>query len=382
MKNSYRVYGYAPAMFGQSGHSSRYHESIYKALNFSKVVYSVAIPCGSTIQNSYCDRVIVSDFSSFENLRLVKNKVLRFFLHVKSYSKKLNYFIRYIERNNNPSDKKIVFLEQSTPVELLLFFVFLKVKSIKVEQIWYVLRGEQDGINLFFLKACDYVFDNKKISLHYMADSELIADYMKEKIKANIDMIPIPHTNINCRESIDFSKGVKFWWPGYPGIEKGLNLVRRMLSVQPNTKTPFTLYVSNQANLTSDNITIHNLKAVLNDNEYTDMFSTASLVIFPYLDTKKGYLRRTSGPFVEAIISGSMVLVNKGTWMDYELSKYSLEELIIDWEERIVDKSIFPIIEKNLSNSEVVKKLNLMRDDYMNFHSVPGVNKCLTKYLI
>ena len=67
------------------------------------------------------------------------------------------------------------------------------------------------------------------------------------------------------------------------------------------------------------------------------MFNRYDFVLLPY--DKKIYAECNLGIFVEAIVAGKITLVSADTWMAYELNKFKLTELVIDWLVKFISKN-------------------------------------------
>ncbi|NGX53929.1 MAG: hypothetical protein K1000chlam4_00650 [Chlamydiae bacterium] len=95
------------------------------------------------------------------------------------------------------------------------------------------------------------------------------------------------------------------------------------------------------------------------------------VVLLPY--DPKIYACGTSGIFVEAICAGKMVLVKDKSWLAYELKRFKLDQLIVDWE----NPYFFSYLNTLLDDSTIKKRLEKMRKAYLNFHSVESFAKTL-----
>ena len=97
----------------------------------------------------------------------------------------------------------------------------------------------------------------------------------------------------------------------------------------------------------------------------------SDIILLPYAPSS--YRFRTSGIFVEAITMGKIALTTKNTWMAYELEKYDLKELIIDWDApTIVQK-----LEEIYLNKSIREKLKFMTNEYCKFHNIETFAKKL-----
>src|SRR3989344_6122135 len=101
----------------------------------------------------------------------------------------------------------------------------------------------------------------------------------------------------------------------------------------------------------------------------------ADIILLPY--DPSIYRSGTSGVFVEAIIAGKIPVVKEGSWLSYELKRFSLEELVIDWEK----KNLYEYFCSLPKNKEVLQKLEKMRIEYRKFHSIRTYQKQIEELL-
>jgi hypothetical protein len=87
------------------------------------------------------------------------------------------------------------------------------------------------------------------------------------------------------------------------------------------------------------------------------------MILLPYDSWRYG--EATSGAFVESVAAGKFPLVSRGTWMAYELEKFGLNELVIDWK----SDRLFDIIVELSASASVAEKFAVMRTAYRRFHN-------------
>jgi hypothetical protein len=176
-----------------------------------------------------------------------------------------------------------------------------------------------------------------------MTDSELIHGMV----------LPIPHAEIKGNASKN--EKVICWWPGMPRVAKGLEVMRRIL---PLADPALIEVVCARAS----GLPARLIADVLTREEYTRWMLESDVILLPYDPT--AYRSGTSGIFVEAIIAGKLPVVRDGGWPAYELKKFALEELILDWTDP------FPRILELLRCQSTREKLTNMREEYLKFHSL------------
>ncbi|MCH9633773.1 MAG: hypothetical protein S4CHLAM7_05060 [Chlamydiae bacterium] len=104
------------------------------------------------------------------------------------------------------------------------------------------------------------------------------------------------------------------------------------------------------------------MKNELDRETYISWMKKSDVILLPYSDPH--YEKSTSSIFLEAILARKIPLVYPNTWMAYELKKYNLEELIIDWK----PNELADLILKAYSNNSLLDKLDKMRGAYEKFH--------------
>jgi hypothetical protein len=97
--------------------------------------------------------------------------------------------------------------------------------------------------------------------------------------------------------------------------------------------------------------------------EYAQTLKHADIILLPY--DPDVYAEATSGIFVEAVVAGKIPLVSRGTWMAFELEKFDLSDLAIDWD----DHRLFLRIDEIASNTLIRERLKRMRIAYNRLHN-------------
>jgi hypothetical protein len=193
-----------------------------------------------------------------------------------------------------------------------------------------------------------------KARLFLFTDSEIIQKAIPSYL------LPIPHTELPGCFSI--KTDVYLLWPGAPRLSKGLNEIQHLASqLTQEHQIEVTLAETTPIAFTSPHI--RKIPHPLPRLDYLSELHRCTGVLLPY--NPAIYRGGTSGIFVEAVIAGKVPFVKEGTWMAYELRKFNLHELILDWESSDLPSKIAQL----LKSDQLLSKLSLMMDNYRSFHS-------------
>lgn len=272
----------------------------------------------------------------------------------------------------SPKEERIFFLEFFARKDFRLFALAALLHGRrKKDAIWVVYRDDLTvrrkkdlGVIRFFSKCLHWKFGNRFVPL---TDSELLADYYQSWFGKKPFVLPIPHTHVCPSESKTKEKLICSW-PGPPRPEKGAKEIARLTQIDDPLSVNIELDLSGAALFPSikNQVELHLRKALLTEKEYFDALFRADVILLPY-DPEK-YKWRTSGPFVEAVVAGKMPLVKEGTWQAYELKRFDLCELIVNWENPLFFTHLFTLIR----NADIKKKLEVMQQAYAKQHSQEG----------
>ena len=190
--------------------------------------------------------------------------------------------------------------------------------------------------------------------------------------------MPIPHTDItHCRIKSQESSPIICWWPGSPREEKGWNIIKELAHYSgDNTKNiQLVCAETSQVESTNNGVELMLVQNYLTREEYYHWLGVSQIILLPY--NYPAYEGRTSGIFTECIMAGKTPLVTQKTWMAYELHKYNLAELVIDWQE---PQQVFDIIQKLVKSDIIQDKIKRMQQSYEQFHSVDNYS-CVMKQI-
>ena len=206
-----------------------------------------------------------------------------------------------------------------------------------------------------------------------LTDSDLLAESLQGDLRYPVQVLPIPHTDSYETVVQERSREMMtFWWPGGAiREEKGMVIIQKLLNLSKSSGNTKIVVADCSAEVFGTHSNLQYIPTFLSRAEYINWMCSSDLVLLPYL--QKDYSMRTSGIFVEAISLGATPVTTKGTWMAHELEKFGLTELIFDWEEQ----GIIHQLSELTHNQRVKEKIQLMKTEYLNFHSVEGFSRAL-----
>ena len=365
MKKEVRFYSLLPALKNEIGHNYPYTLSVSKAATLNGWQHRVLLPKNCSINNlpSFWEKNLACSYGVGQNTKRerLSHVVRNFFPFLK--------FLRALKKNQE--GKKILFLEHFGLLDLpLLFFTFLLSRPKINLWLFYRFSSEDFGKKIWVFKWFHFLLKTilGKKQLKLLTDSEIIASKLKTYFGQDLKVMPIPHTTcIADFQNLALPKDKNlFWWPG--GLireEKGLKQIQIISKKLNKSNHSCKLYVAEKAKRflqTHEKLIF--VKNDLNAKEYAKLMNRAGLVLLPYF--KENYQSRTSGIFVEAVIAGSLPAVTAGTWMAYELNRFDLSELIIDW----ARKDLLEYLAGLHKNKIVQKKFIKMQTHYLKYHSV------------
>jgi hypothetical protein len=167
------------------------------------------------------------------------------------------------------------------------------------------------------------------------------------------------------------------WWPGVPAHDKGLVVVRQLAASTAPEACQVVIVADQRAHLAPapGGCGVIGLPNNLTRAEYAGWLKTMDIALLPYLPG--AYAHRTSGVFADAICMGKIPVVTGGTWMARELSRYGLDQLILDWDSPTLLADLIRIA----ADPAIFTGLARMRADYQAFHSVAGYAAVLERVL-
>ncbi|MBI5346642.1 MAG: glycosyltransferase [Chlamydiae bacterium] len=355
-----KIYALVPCLYNEVGHHYSYHLAMTKAMRLNGWEYIKLIPKRSILNN------LGPDWQKTLSLHGGQKGIWNnFFKPLANFPPFFKLFFRLKKPNNN----QVVFLEYFTIIHLMLasFLIFFIRPKI---QLWLLYRTDLDQI-IFKGKAHRFLHvllkkALKKQNVKLFTDSELLAKQLSSFFKKNVQVLPIPHTNSSSPSiKVSSPNEILCWWPGGSiRKEKGFYQIKRLVNRLKTSSNIKLILADSMIQFVEKNTRIQFIKSNLSEIEYNDWMIKADLILLPYISELYRY--RTSGIFVEAIVAGAMPVVTKDTWMEYELKKFDLEELVIFWS----SNDIIKIFHEIHNNVQIKEKFKIMREHYIKFHSI------------
>lgn len=360
-----KILAILPNLKDEVGHIYSYHIAVSRAVSLNHWDYIALVPrnCSMNLPVGWEKGLCSIDWEK-------KRKWYEKFFGLKN----IVPLIHSLKKNNEKNCA--VFLEHFTLVDLFSLFLAFCCFRPKM-QLWILYRYatyqmKMGGkIHRFLHKLFQFRLKNR---LFLFTDSELLAKDLEKVFFREIGILPIPHGEMAVRVRIKREE-IFLWWPGGSiRRERGISIVQKIAKDLENSSFPFKLVVSdNVENLFSHKVI--KLSRNLSREEYEEWMQKASIVLLPY--DAAVYRFGTSGVFVEAVLGEAVPLCTSNTWMTYELEKFNLGELGIDWgKENVLQK-----IETLLKDERVKTKLQNMRMVYKKYHTQSGFALCISKHV-
>jgi len=357
-----------PNIVGGEGHVYPYHQSVGKAATLLgwKHVAAVSISPGIIDLPSNWSPCLSSEHMEAEGNLIQKILRIRnaFSLGVSA--------ARYLGQDViSKSEFSIIFLERFIHLHLFAFIIALLLLPKSNLYVWLLYRRDTHKARTRFI----YKLFNKVIKqilypnrLQLLTDSELLSEDLSSYFNEPVIVMPIPHTEIICKEKFPRrADEILCWWPGPPRAEKGWEIMKKLVGFVDEETYKFCLVAAKSSRLVSvpGGVRVQLVKDNLTRVEYSRWLSTCDVVLLPY--NSNAYSERTSGIFAECIIAGKIPVVSQNTWMAKELSKYGLEELVITVQE--IESLVKKLLEVS-QNLAVKAKIAEIQNYYKEFHNI------------
>ena len=378
---------------GGQGHVLSYHKSLSSSVINNEWKYVPILSKGAKEFNIPVNwnyksvRSGVLDYDRKDVIKLVKSaKILPFFTSMFVFGKDVFGVLKEVVNIN--TGPKIIFLESFNPMEIWAIVVatfFIKRKNLS---FWIMYRGSPNWggkkhrlmsktYYIFFYSANLFIkllIGKKRLIL--LSDSELLSKSLFGYYKQIAHVLPIPHTPTQFKTRVDkISSKIVLWLPGTPRKEKGIDQVKYMTTIVNKYSEKFKLVAAKSSELKTHykGMLVKLVDDRLSRDEYELSFFTSDFILLFY--DKDLYSEATSGIFVESIVSGSIPLVTKGTWMEYELIKYGLSDLVVNCNSSFLLEDIYSIYTSN----KVKINLTNMQKEYRSYHSMSSFSDELKK---
>jgi hypothetical protein len=352
-----RVYSLAHHLKDEAGHQYRYHLCLQKALE------KQGIDC-----HVYIDR--------YAKIPYLHEGWLPFFHPSNRW---LGHNFRNLLKKSKEK-QRIFFLECFSLLELFHFFLAFCLFGQTDDKLCLLLRrdlAQQKCKGIFHLLCLRMIQKKLRSQLKLFTDSSLLKEEFEGQLQQAVQYLPIPHVDEElCKGSIAESTIIRCYWPGSPKQAKGWDAMRAILHFAPSKDHSIELTVSSQARLSSTIHAIREIAPILSHETYWEELARCNLVLLPYDPTT--YRFSTSGIFIESICAGKIPIVKDGSWLAYELRRFDLEMLIIDWEDPLFWTRLSAIVQ----NKSLQQKLQTMQLSYRSFHKLSHFGDVLGKSLL
>lgn len=361
---SFTFHSLIPELKNESGHHLPYHTKVQEAVE-----------------------ALGGQFSAYINSRSCLNLSERWhkwFRRKKDPKYKLRYLFRlFIDyrriflKEACDSSKRVFFLESFTTGDLIPFVLASLLYARKSDQLWVLFRFERAKLEMafqgFWMRLAKRVL---KARWRILSDSELLLEHLERGFKQKIELLPQYLSTIPLEKKEQKNKIICAWLGG-PRIEKGLHRVQRLAEVHDPMSRKFILTLpSNVLSLPPLNsLEVRQLAQNLPRVSYEEEFSKSDVMLLPY--ESSCYRYRTSGIFIESVLAGKIPVVTPDTWSAYQLKKYDLSELILDWDHPLFFSNLFQVIhDENLKS-----KLKCFQAAYRELHSLNSFKSALKTLL-
>ena len=379
----------AIALSSFRGHSYNYHRAVRDSLKQVSISYKVLIPKNNPITEK--DDLWETTLETPTKLVSDKpSKILRFFFYL-YYSLCTTFAWIFFYKKFSKNTRVIVFYETGGNYlnEAIISF-FLKILGKKPYAVWFLIRGlPYTKKFLYLLKISIFFaeFFSGKGRLILCADTDLLRDNLIKTLKKNVISLPIPHANtVHCEHKVlerIKEDGIKIWGLSCTGENKGEQYLAGLLknadlslafeiSVRSTFLEKYQIPVEPYINVISSE---------LDAQKFSSLIQSCNVALLPYFGgVAEAYKLSSSGIFVDSITAGLMPLVTKDTWMEFELNRFNLNELVVDWRKYNALADLCALVSKLTCDENTMRKLDHMRQSYAAIHSPNGFLEALFQH--
>ncbi|MEA5535460.1 glycosyltransferase family 1 protein [Crocosphaera sp. XPORK-15E] len=366
-----------PNLMGGEGHILPYHQAVSQAVKQLGWTHFVAVP-----YNSKVDDLPLGWHEALSNYDLEKEGSLGDkFLSIQGTWELGKSMADYLNSQIIPQSRSsIIFFERFIHLQLLALLIALFLVKNDNLSVWLLYRRDthKDQTRWIYKLLNSLVkWRLKSNKFQLLTDSELLSQSLTNYFQESVKVMPIPHTDIiSYNTNLSDNATILCWWPGSPREEKGWTIINQLISYSGEESQNISLVCAESSQLKSvkNGVDLKLIKTHLTRDEYHYWFGLSKVILLPY--NSPAYQARTSGIFTECIMAGKIPLVTAQTWMAYELLKYNLAELVIDWQEA---KAVFELIKTIVKNDIIRDKIQAMQRSYEQFHCVDNYANIMDK---
>lgn len=330
----------APALKNQGGHDYSYHKTVERAVKLAGWEFFALV-------SKECKIALHSNW-----IRIFSRRPLGVFRALGDFFRILRMF---------KGKNKTLFFESFSTKELMAFTfacLFLRTPS---HNIWLLFRYNQ---NMLPLKGKVHFFCAKLLEKKFGKNFTLLTDsiLIQKELSARFGSTHVmPTAPIIHRKPYSWTSKPtntkKCWWPGIYRPQKGIQEIKQLAKALNGSN--YQIYAPKSAEVSY----VVSIPDILTTEQYQEKMEEVDFILLPY--DPKIYEKSTSGVLVEAVLAGKIPLVKAGSWLAYELTRFHLSELVLDF----TSQNILQSLEKIYSSPEIRKKLSQMQQSYYEFHS-------------
>lgn len=369
-----------PCFYTELGHNYYYLQSVEKACQIIGWDFFALLPEKNIVEslpanwlkNLKCPTIKLW-FEKIEGSPYRRpRKMIRAKQRIKYGASLAKALIKIFKKNKH--GRHILFYEAFALSDIQLLLKLYYLLPFKNTELWLVFRypsaffdAELDKYKIFIEKV-----KNTKLHLKLITDTELLKQDLENCFKHLFHVFPIPiPSNIQSKNNSKIIQPIQCWWPGIIRQGKGLDIIQKFAQSENESNSLIQLIACKSAKLSArlKSPKLLLLDDALSKEEYDLFLKKSHFILLPYNDAC--YEKTSSNIFMEAILSDSIPLVYPNTWMSYELQKYSLERLVLDWDTNTLSEKIIALSQ----DLDIKEKLTKMKQKYLEFHNIDCYGK-------
>ena len=386
MQKKIIVLSSAAALSSFRGHSYNYHRAVRDSLSQVSLEYKVLIPQNNPIVNKedlweeslQVPTKLVGDIPS---------KLLRFYTYTYYALCITRSWVLFFRKFSKNTDVVVFYETGGNFLDETLISLALKIFGKKPYALWYLIRGLPDTKKfLYLLKTSIFFaeFFSGRGRLKLCTDTVPLGEYLSIALKRNVISLPIPHAcNQSSAHKAQKKIGmdeIRIWGLSCIGENKGEQYLANLLKNIHQTSSAKILVRSIflEKNKIQSKPFIEQISVELDAHEFKFLLESCKVALLPYSGGgNNAYKLSSSGIFVDAVSAGLLPLVTKGTWMEFEVNRFNLSELVVDWSLYDNFSRLSGLIEALISSQNTIRKLDNMRHSYCAMHSPNGFLEAL-----